>query len=194
MVDGAADALRGAKDLPDHAREVDGVGAGAHDSAERCGVRAGMGTRGPLPRGRGRHTCHAPHGGPRAVPGGVEDVLDGDVAVVFDVLNLLPVPGRLLQRLDDEGGGGGNHGAGGLPVLHLQLHGHLQTLPVAGGLGNVVSDLLGGQTEGTNLKWKRNLIMKQHAQMHYQFVEFCTETVTYLEDGIQLGRSWTPKA
>merc|ERR1719411_564448 len=68
--------------------------------------------------------------------------------------SLLPVPGRLLQRLDDEGGGGGNHGAGGLSVLHLQLHGHLQTLPVAGGLSNVVSDLLGGETEGTNLGCK----------------------------------------
>ena len=39
-----------------------------------------------------------------------------------------------------------------LSVLHGQLHGDLQTLPVAGGLGNVVSDLLGGETEGTNLE------------------------------------------
>merc|ERR1712039_129331 len=70
------------------------------------------------------------------------------------ILNLLPVPGRLLQRLDDEGGGGGDHGAGGLSVLHLQLHGPLQTLPVTGGLGNVISDLLGGETKGTNLGGK----------------------------------------
>ena len=135
------------------------------------------------------------HGARPHHAGSLDDVVHRDVAVVFDVLDLLPVPGRLLQRLDDEGGGGGNHGAGGLSVLHLQLHGHLQTLPVAGGLGNVVSDLLGGQTEGTNLKWKKFQIkISQHVQIHYQFVEFCTETVTYLEDGIQLGRSWTPKA
>ena len=100
------------------------------------------------------------HGARPHHAGSLDNVVHRDVAVVLDVLNLLPVPGRLLQRLDDEGGGGGNHGAGGLSVLHLQLHGHLQTLPVAGGLGNVVSDLLGGKTEGTNLKWKRNLILK----------------------------------
>ena len=96
------------------------------------------------------------HGAGPHHAGSLDDVIHRDVAVVLDVLNLLPVPGRLLQRLDDEGGGGGDHGAGGLSVLHLQLHGHLQTLPVAGGLGNVISDLLGGETKGTNLEGKRN--------------------------------------
>ena len=42
-------------------------------------------------------------------PGGGEDIVHGDVAVVLDVLHLLPVPGRLLQGLDDQGRGGGNH-------------------------------------------------------------------------------------
>ena len=42
-------------------------------------------------------------------PGGVDDVIDGDVAVVLDVLDLLAVPWRLLQGLDDEGGGRRNH-------------------------------------------------------------------------------------
>ena len=134
-------------------------------------VRAGMGTRGPLPRGRGGH-CHAPHGGPRAVPGGVEDVLDGDVAVVFDVLHLLAVAVRLLQRLDDQGRGRGAHGDLAtvnifysstniflslflphlrLPVLHGELDGDLEPLPVAGGLHDVLADLLGGEAEGSDL-------------------------------------------
>merc|ERR1712045_934937 len=34
-------------------------------------------------------------------PGGVDDVVHGDVAVVLDVLDLLPVPGGLLEGLDD---------------------------------------------------------------------------------------------
>ena len=35
VVDGAADTLGGAEDLPDHAGEVDGVGPGPHDSVTR---------------------------------------------------------------------------------------------------------------------------------------------------------------
>ena len=49
--------------------------------------------------------------------GGLVDVVHGDVAAVFDVLNLLPVPGRLLQGLDDQGGSGGHHGDGGLEQI-----------------------------------------------------------------------------
>ena len=81
--------------------------------------------------------------------GGVDDVVQTHVAAVFDVLDLLPVPGRLLEGLDDEGGGGGDHGHGGLAVLDLELHGHLQTLPVRRVLGDVVSDLPEGEAEGT---------------------------------------------
>ena len=84
--------------------------------------------------------------------GGLIDVIHGDVAAVLDVLHLLPVPGGLLQGLDDEGGSAGDHGTGGLSVLDLQLNSDLQTFPVSSGLGNVVSDLLGGETEGTNLE------------------------------------------
>merc|ERR1712080_370790 len=62
--------------------------------------------------------------------GGVDDVVQGDVPAVLDVLDLLPVPGRLLEGLDDEGGGGGHHGHGGLTVLDLELHGDLEALPV----------------------------------------------------------------
>jgi hypothetical protein len=38
-----------------------------------------------------------------------------------------------------------------LTILNLELDGDLESLPVAGGLGNVVADLLGRQTQGTHL-------------------------------------------
>ena len=75
-----------------------------------------------------------PHG-----PGGVDDVIHGDVAVVLDVLDLLPVPGRLLEGLDDQGGGGGHHADLGLTVLDGQLDGDLQALPVPSCLGDVLT-------------------------------------------------------
>merc|ERR1711928_113678 len=58
------------------------------------------------------------------------------------------VPRGLLQGLDDQGSSGGNDRAGGLPVLDPQLHSDLETFPVGGGLGDVISDLLGGKRAG----------------------------------------------
>merc|ERR1719391_215328 len=78
----------------------------------------------------------------------------GTVPVVLDILHLLPVPRGLLQGLDDEGSGGGNNRDGGPSVLDLQLNRHLQTLPLGGVLGNVVTNLLGGETQGTHLGGK----------------------------------------
>ena len=83
-----------------------------------------MKTRGFLPRGRwtrvtlrnrfltsGVTRASSPHDGPLVtIPGRMEDVVNLDVAVVFDVLHLLPVPVGLLESLDDEGGGGGTDG------------------------------------------------------------------------------------
>ena len=74
---------------------------------------------------------------------------------MLDVLDLLPVPGGLLEGLDDEGSGGGHHRALGLPVLDTELNSDLETLPVSGGLGDVISNLLGGKTKGTDLGSKR---------------------------------------
>ena len=88
-------------------------------------------------------------------PGGVDDVVHGDVAVVLDVLHLLPVPGGLLEGLDDEGGGRGDDADLGLPVLDGQLDGDLQALPFGGGLGDVLANLLGGETQGTDLGGQR---------------------------------------
>ena len=38
-----------------------------------------------------------------------------------------------------------------LPVLHCELDGDLEPLPVAGGLHDVLADLLGGEAEGSDL-------------------------------------------
>merc|ERR1712038_860108 len=84
-------------------------------------------------------------------PGSVDDIVQRDVTAVLDVLDLLSVTRGLLQGLDDEGRGRRHHGDGGLSVLDLELHRHLEALPFAGRLGDVVTNLLGGQTEGTNL-------------------------------------------
>jgi hypothetical protein len=46
---------------------------------------------------------------------------------VLDVLLLLPVPGGLLERFDDEGGCGRDDRNGGLSVLDGELDGDSQT-------------------------------------------------------------------
>ena len=38
-----------------------------------------------------------------------------------------------------------------LPVLYCELYSDLEPLPLPGGLGNILSHLLGGQAQGTNL-------------------------------------------
>ena len=75
---------------------------------------------------------------------------------MLDVLHLLAVPLGLLERLDDERRGGGDDGDLGLPVLDGELHGDAEALPVLGGLlGDVLSDLLRGETERPDLGGER---------------------------------------
>ena len=73
--------------------------------------------------------------------GNGDDLVKRNGLGVLDVLLLLAVPGGLLKGLDDEGRSGGNDGDGGLTVLDGQLDGDAQTLPVAGGLGDIFTDL-----------------------------------------------------
>lgn len=83
--------------------------------------------------------------------GNLDDLVHGDGLGVLDVLLLLAVTGRLLEGLDDKGRGGGNNGDGGLTVLDGQADGDAETLPVASVLGDIFTNLLGRQTEGTDL-------------------------------------------
>ena len=51
--------------------------------------------------------------------------------------------GLTLERTDDQGGGGGYDGDGGLSVLDGELDGDPETLPRRGRFGDVLSDLFG---------------------------------------------------
>ena len=90
----------------------------------------------------------------------VVDLVEGNVARVFDVLLLLAVAWGLLESLDDERGGGGDDGDGRLTVLDGELDGDTETLPVAGRLGDVFSDLLGGL--GSVLLWRDSFAIPIH--------------------------------
>lgn len=63
---------------------------------------------------------------------------------MLDVLNLLAVPRRLLERLEDQCRSRGHNRHGGHTVLASQLASHTHTLVVLGRLGNVITNLLGG--------------------------------------------------
>ena len=86
--------------------------------------------------------------------GDADEVVLGDVAVVLDVLLLLLVTDGLVEGLDDKCGGAGDNLDGGLTVLHDELAGDAETLPVLGGLGDIITDLLGVETKRTDLGGK----------------------------------------
>jgi len=65
------------------------------------------------------------------------------IRAILTVLLLLAVTWGFLQSLDDQRGGGGHHGDGSLSVLNGQADGDLQTLPVGGGLGDVITNFFG---------------------------------------------------
>lgn len=81
----------------------------------------------------------------------LNDLVKRDGLGVLDVLLLFAVTRGLLEGLDDKGGGGGNDRDGGLTVLDGQADGDAETLPVASGLGDIFTDLLGRKTERTDL-------------------------------------------
>lgn len=61
-------------------------------------------------------------------PRNFNDIIERDGLAVLYVLLLLSVAWGLLQCTDDEGGGCGDDGDGGLSVLDGELDGHTQTL------------------------------------------------------------------
>lgn len=83
------------------------------------------------------------------------NLVEVHVAVVLDVLGAgLAVACGLLEGLDDHGGGTGDKLNLSLTVLDDELDSDLESLPVEGGSLNVLTNLLGGETKGTNLGGK----------------------------------------
>lgn len=76
-------------------------------------------------------------------------------AGVLTVFHLLAVTWRLLQSFHDHRCGRWNHRDGGLTVLDGEADGDLESLPVAGCLGDVVTDLLGRETKWADLGGER---------------------------------------
>lgn len=58
----------------------------------------------------------------------LDDLLQRNRLVVLDVLLLLAIAGGLLEGADDEGGGSGDNGDGGLTVLDSELDRHAEAL------------------------------------------------------------------
>ena len=81
----------------------------------------------------------------------LDDLVERDGLGVLDVLLLFAVTRGLLEGLDDQGRGGGHDRDSGLTVLDGQADSDAETLPVAGGLGDIFTDLLGRKTERTDL-------------------------------------------
>merc|ERR1719154_394443 len=82
--------------------------------------------------------------------GDINYLVQCDISIMFDILDLLTIPGRLLEGSDNKGAGRGDNLDTGLSVLDDKFNGDLETFPVTSGLHDVISDLLWGQTQGTN--------------------------------------------
>ena len=91
------------------------------------------------------------HGPGSHGPSSAQDIIHGDVAIVLDVLDFLAVTWRFLKSLNDESGSTRYHIHFGLTVLDGPSYGDFQAFPILGCLGDVITNLFGGQTQRTNL-------------------------------------------
>lgn len=73
---------------------------------------------------------------------------------MLDVLLLLPVTRWLFQGSNDKGGSRWDDRDSSLSVLDGELDRDAKTFPISSGFGNIFTDLLGRQTERTNLRSK----------------------------------------
>ena len=71
---------------------------------------------------------------------------------MLDVLLLLSISWGFLKSSDNQRRSRGNNRDGSLTVLDGKLNSNTNTLIVLGGLGDIFTDLLGGQTKRTNLR------------------------------------------
>lgn len=75
--------------------------------------------------------------------GDLLDLLEGEVALVGDVLDFLSVALVVSELLDEKGGRAGVHGDFSSSVLAFQLDHHTDALPLSTFLHDVFTDLLG---------------------------------------------------
>lgn len=98
----------------------------------------------------------ASHGlGERLVPqfaSDLNDIIQRDGSVVLDILHLLAISWWLLQSLDDHSSSRGYDLNGSLSVLHSHLNGNLESFPILGSGGDIITDLLRGETQRTDLR------------------------------------------
>merc|ERR1712137_802757 len=80
--------------------------------------------------------------------GGLLDIVQGEVAIVDNVLHLLAISGRLLERTHEQRSGGRDNRDGGLAVLHGQQDTNADSPPVLGALGISSAIFLGGSLSG----------------------------------------------
>lgn len=85
----------------------------------------------------------------------LDDLGERDVAVVLDVLLLLLIPRGLLESSDDKSARGGHNADLRLTVLNGELDSHSNALVLFGGLRDILTDLLRGETKRTKLRGER---------------------------------------
>lgn len=72
--------------------------------------------------------------------GGAQDIVPGDVTVVFDVLDLLSVPWWFFQSFDQQRRSTWYNGDLSLSVLDGEFDGYFQAFPLFGVLADVVTN------------------------------------------------------
>ncbi len=75
--------------------------------------------------------------------GDVQDLIEGDVSAVLHVLHLFTVAFGLLQSFDYHGRSCGHNLNRGVTILADKLDSNVHALPCLGGLGDIVTNLLG---------------------------------------------------
>ena len=83
--------------------------------------------------------------------GNLEDIIELDVTVVGDVLLLLSISTSLLQGFNDEWGGGWKDLHGTLSVDDHDFNLDLDSLPLGGGLLDILTNFLWWETDWTTL-------------------------------------------
>jgi len=83
--------------------------------------------------------------------GDVDNFFEGDVSAMFDVLDLLAVTRRFFESANEKSGSAGNDAHRRLTILDRQFDGNTETLPVLSCFGDIITDLLGRQSQWADL-------------------------------------------